>query len=328
MPTVNLILWDNGVGLTRDMRILCDAWTRAGYEVFVSARRRGRLRQWLQPLRLRTRLCRQKLRGDDARGRFDFNVMLEHIRPEYLALARCNVFVPNPEWFGAEDAALLRHVDLVLAKTSHAQSIFKSLGCATRYLGFTSPDRFDSGVRREGRFFHLAGRSVHKGTEALLDLWEQHGEWPRLTIVQHPKTAHRRRVAANIDHRIGYLPDAELRELENRHLFHLCPSQTEGFGHYIVSALSLGAVTLTVDAPPMNELVTPQRGLLVPYRGTGTRGLATTFHFDVQAMQARVMAAIQMDAQHADAIRRQARAWYLANDAAFRRRASEALQAT
>lgn len=45
-------------------------------------------------------------------------------------------------------------------------------------------------------------------------------------------------------------------------------------------------------------------------------------------MRARVMAAIQMDVQHADAIRRQARAWYLANDAAFRRRASEALQAT
>lgn len=325
MPTVNLVLWDNGVGLTRDMRILCDAWTRAGYEVFISPKRRGTLRKWLQPLRLQMRLCRQKLRGDDAHGRFDFNVMLEHIRPEYLALAKRNVFIPNPEWFSAADAALLREVDLVLAKTRHAQAAFESLGCVTRYLGFTSPDRFDPRVRRRSQFFHLAGRSVHKGTDELLDLWGQHREWPRLTVVQHPRTARRCRTAANIDHRIGYLPDAQLRELENRHLFHLCPSQTEGFGHYIVSALSLGAVTLTVDAPPMNELVTAQRGVLVPYTSTGTQGLATTFHFDARAMEARILAAIEMDERQIRSIRSHARAWYVTNDEAFQRRAVDAL---
>lgn len=326
MPTVNLVLRDNGVGLTRDMRILCDAWSRADYEVFISAQRRGTLRKWLQPLRLEMRLCRQKLRGDDALGRFDFNVMLEHIRPEYLALAKCNVLIPNPEWFSADDAALLRDVDLVLAKTHHAQSIFEALGCTTHYLGFTSPNRFDPQVPRRAEFFHLAGRSVHKGTESLLDLWERHPEWPRLTIVQHPKTAQHRRAAANIDHRIGYLRDAQLRKLENCHLFHLCPSQTEGFGHYIVSALSLGAVTLTVDAPPMNELVTPQRGMLVPYLNTGTHGLATTFHFDAEAMQECILAAMEMAAPQINSIRSRARTWYVTNDEAFRRRAVDALR--
>ena len=40
--------------------------------------------------------------------------------------------------------------------------------------------------------------------------------------------------------------DAELREIQNANLFHLCPSETEGFGHYIVEALSVGAIVLTL----------------------------------------------------------------------------------
>ena len=87
-------------------------------------------------------------------------------------------------------------------------------------------------------------------------------------------------VAPNIDHRIGHLSDGELRRLQNSHRFHLCPSQTEGSGHYLVEALSVGATTLTLDAAPMNELVTADRGLLVPIAHTGTQYLATTNFFD------------------------------------------------
>ena len=49
--------------------------------------------------------------------------------------------------------------------------------------------------------------------------------------------------AANIDHRIGYLDEAELKRLQNAHVFHLCPSETEGFGHYLVEAMGIGAGT-------------------------------------------------------------------------------------
>ncbi len=37
----------------------------------------------------------------------------------------------------------------------------------------------------------------------------------------------------------------------------------EGFGHYIVEALSTGAIVVTTDGAPMNELVTPKSGFLV-----------------------------------------------------------------
>jgi glycosyltransferase involved in cell wall biosynthesis len=324
-PTVNLILWDNGVGLTRDMHILRELWTAAGLEVTVTAKRRGTLRKWLQPLRLAARMRWQRLRGDDPQGRFDCNVMLEHLRAEYLSCARRNVLVPNPEWFGASDRAMLPHVDLVLAKTRYGQALFDALGCRTRYMSFTSADRRDRTVVRAPAFFHLAGRSEHKGTDALLQLWLRHPQWPRLTVVQHPRMAKQRLVADNIDHRVDYLSDAELRRLQNAHWFHLCPSQTEGFGHYIVEAMSVGAVTLTVDAPPMNELITADRGILVGCSGAGQQGLATKYAFDEQSMEQAIERARALDDAQCRRLGERARAWFEENDAAFRQLARGAL---
>jgi len=39
----------------------------------------------------------------------------------------------------------------------------------------------------------------------------------------------------------------------------------EGYGHYLNEARALFSVILTVDAAPMNELVTPDSGILIPY---------------------------------------------------------------
>src|SRR4029077_11604764 len=50
------------------------------------------------------------------------------------------------------------------------------------------------------------------------------------------------------------LSDGELQVLQNKCLFHLQPSASEGFGHVLHEALSVNANILTVDAPPMNEI--------------------------------------------------------------------------
>ena len=323
---INLIAWDNGFGLTRNLNLLRSALQAGGHDVHVSAIRRGKLRKVFGPWLLRARVAWTRLRGVPAR-RFDVNLMIEHVRREYAPLARRSVLMPHPEWFLDSDRGALAVVDHVFALTRHAVPLFERLGKSVTYVGFTSEDRRDPQVPRERAFFHLAGRSQNKGTQALLALWRQHPEWPRLTVLQSPRTARPGPPAPNIEHRVDYLTDVELRRLQNAHRFHLCPSETEGFGHYLVEAMSVGAVTLTVDAPPMHEMVTSARGVLVPYARTGTQNLATTYFFDEAQMAAAIARTLALSDAELDRIGAAARAWYEANERAFHERINAAVAA-
>ena len=218
-------------------------------------------------------------------------------------------------------------LDGVLAKTRHAERIFRELGYPVQWVGFRSEDRLDRAVPRETRCFHLAGRSENKGTEALLALWCQHPEWPVLTVVQNRRGVAPIRGVANIEHRVEYLDDATLQRLQNTHRFHLCPSETEGYGHYLVEAMSVGAVTITTDAEPMNELLQPERGLLVPSARQGRQRLAITYPFDPAGMEAAIQQVLAMSEAKQIQIGQHARAWFEANAQAFPQRLDDALQA-
>lgn len=323
-PSLNLIVWDNGVGLSRDLRLLARALDAAGFEVHLSPIGRGKLRKWLRPLWMRSKLGMRALLGGSAR--FDANIMLEHVRPEDMRAARRNFFIPNPEWCLPSDVALLDRVDAVLTKTRHATDIFAARGCRVAQIGFTSEDRLDPSVPRERTFFHLAGRSRNKGTQRLLELWRRHPEWPHLTVVQSPREAKPfDPPVANITHRIDYVDDAELRRMQNASWFHVCSSETEGFGHYLVEAMSVGAITITTDAPPMNELVEADRGILVPYGRMDTQFLANTYFFDEAAAEAAIERMIAMSDEELQRMGANARAWYLGNDRGFSARLRTAL---
>lgn len=321
---LNVIAWSNGVGLTRDIELLARALRRAGDSVTVSAIGRGKLRKWSRPVLMRLRALAHRLSG---RSRFDANLMLEHVRSEDFGVAQRQLFVPNPEWCLPSDIALLPRVDGILAKTRHAVDIFAARGCKVAYCGFTSDDRLDAAVPRERAFFHLAGRSSNKGTRRLIALWQRHPHWPTLTVLQSPRTAQPiQPPAANIVHCIDYVDDAELRRLQNAHRFHLCPSETEGFGHYIVEAMSVGAVVVTTDGEPMNELVTPERGVLVAAGRRGTQHLAATYDFDEDAMAATIERLVATPDAELDRLGGNARRWYVDNDAGFSGRMQAALE--
>lgn len=322
---LNLIAWNNGVGLSRDIELLAEALRRGGDLVTVSALGRGKLRKWSRPVLMRLRALLHRLSG---RSKFDANVMLEHVRPEDFGVAQRQLFVPNPEWCLPSDVALLPRVDGVLAKTRHAVGIFEAQGCKVAYCGFTSGDRLDASVPRGRAFFHLAGRSSNKGTQRLIALWQRHPHWPTLTVLQSPRTAQPiEPPAANITHCIDYIDDGELRRMQNAHRFHLCPSETEGFGHYIVEAMSVGAVVVTTDGEPMNELVTPERGVLVAAARSGTQHLATTYDFDDRAMIVAIERLVAMPDDEVDRLGTSARQWYVDNDAGFSARMQSALAA-
>ena len=239
---VNLVTSDNGAGLTQDMRLLAGVLAEAGMDITVTALRRGKLRKWLRPWFVRTGNFARRLWG--SKPPFRVNLMQEHIRAEYLPWAEINVLVPNPEYLLQSDIALLSRIDCVFVKTRHAEEILTRLGSRTEYIGFTSEDRRESGVPRTPGFLHVAGKSGNKGTQAVLDAWRQHPHWPQLTLVQRSRNLPVSDAdPANVVRLTEYVDDATLKQLQNSHRFHLCPSRTEGFGHYLMEALSVGAVT-------------------------------------------------------------------------------------
>ena len=327
MTRVQVIARDNGAGLSRDLAILSRALAGAGFEVTVSAIGAGGLRRQATLLKRRAQLAWRRWRCGAAAGRFDVNLMDERGRPDYLPLARRNVLMPHPEWFDEADRPRLGAFDRIYTKTRHAVPIFEALGCRTEFVGFTSFDRRLPEVAREPTFFHLGGRSINKGSQPLLDLWLRKPHWPTLTLVQRAKLQRPARLPDNVRLIDDYLDDAELRHLQNRHLFHLCPSETEGFGHHLVEGMSVGAILLTTDAPPMNEMVAPECGVLVASARTGTQRLATTYFVDPSALEAGVERLLALDSGDRYARSAAARAWWEANDRAFGERLAAAVAA-
>ncbi|MDO1529805.1 glycosyltransferase [Fulvimonas sp. R45] len=312
---IQLLARDNGAGLSRDMALLAAALGEAGATVRTTALpHRGRLAEWLTRARLAGRA-----------PAFDLNLMLERVRPEFARAARRNVLVPNPEYFRARDRAALACIDEVWAKTRHAGRLFAALGMPVRYIGFASPDRRDPAVPHRHAFFHGPGRSNNKGTAALLRLWASHPGWPTLTVAWRRKRVELDVPPANVRLIREHLDDDAYRRLQNEHRFHLCPSQTEGYGHYLVEAMSCGAVVVTLDAEPMNELVTAERGVLVPATATGTQDLATLYGFRDADMARVIERCVAMPEDEAGMLGAAARAWYEAERAAFPGRLRAAL---
>ena len=328
MPSVHLVARDNGAGLSRDLEILRRALGDAGFDLTISAIGAGGLRRQLRFASVKARLAWRGLTRGRAHARFDVNLMDERLRPKYAPLARRNVLLPHPEWFDKAWTPDLRLIDRVYAKTRHAVPIFEALGCRTDFVGFTSIDRRLPDVAREPTFFHLGGRSGNKGSQAIIDAWVRHPSWPLLTAIQRKPLKLPPTLPANVRLINDYIDDGELRALQNRNLFHLCPSETEGFGHHLVEGMSCGAITLATDAPPMNEMITNARGVLVPYARTGTQQLATTYFVDADAIAAGVERMLALGEVERRAKSEAARAWWEDNDRGFRLRLAAAIEST
>ncbi|KAI9321999.1 hypothetical protein BDR26DRAFT_883405 [Obelidium mucronatum] len=112
--------------------------------------------------------------------------------------------------------------------------------------------------RNYNKFFHAYGGSGRKSSVELVDCWLQHHTWPTLTIVgHHPKEYFVERFGGipwNL-RILGGLPTKQLRELQLANGIHICPSQQEGYGHYINEGRALGAMVMTTDHAPMNEFI-------------------------------------------------------------------------
>jgi glycosyltransferase involved in cell wall biosynthesis len=322
---INILFGPGGVGLVRDATIIKDALRAAGINATITVicgfHNISFLLRWARICYVRLKVLYHQLRYQ--RRPFDLMLFLEQIEPEYCRLAQISCFMPNPEWITENDVNQLHQVDFILAKVRDTQRIFEARGHLVKYTSFTSFDRRWSypGSPRQRTFFHLAGQSRQKGTATLIELWQRHPEWPLLTIVQRadrkremPDTKHTK----NIRHIGKTLDDEELKTLQNTHWFHLCPSEAEGFGHYLAEALSCGAIVLTTNAPPMNELVSSERGILVDYARTNAQNLGMNYYVSPDALEAAINELLEMSSQRLEQLSKNARAWFQDNDQQFR----------
>jgi hypothetical protein len=319
MPkTVHVMSPVAGFGNRLDLELVASLLEQNGFEVTrdpaIDRSKKGRA----------TGIGKRILSG---RGRFDFNLFLAPIFPEWLPLARKNILIPNAEGFA--QPSWLRHIDLVLAKTRLTERIFQKLGCRTEFVSFTSEDHLDESVPRdETKFFHSCS-SQYKGTQRLLETWRAHPEWPELIAVinNHDQIPAGLDQAPNIRAIRKPLSGPELKALQNSTGFHICCSEAEGFGHYIMEAMSCRAVTFTTNGPPMNELVQPSRGMLVEHdEECPPMRFSHRYLFKPESLEAQVERALKFDPATLRRLGDAGRSFFLENDRFFRRRFVEVMR--
>lgn len=300
-----------GIGSRLDLAIIAPLLEEAGFNV---------TRYPVSDRSKKTRSGRLALQVLKHPHRFDANIFLGAIFPEWLPLARKNIWIPNPEGFNEQKEKWLSHIDVVLAKTRLTERLFRERGCNTVYTGFTSLDHFEPVTGRDyTRFFHACS-SPQKGTKRLIQTWGQHPEWPELVVtITNDDPVVRNFKAANVRILTDYLEDAEFRQMQNKMGFHICCSEAEGFGHYIMEAMSTGAVTFVTNGPPMNELVQPDRGLLIEHLpNPAPLGLTHAHLFDPGNLGEQIHHALKLTPSERDEIGRAGRAFFLENDRVFR----------
>lgn len=321
----NIISWDSG-GLGTDVGVLSQALARAGCEVWYKGHRHRKPHNRIHSLMLTAGViieqCWVKLTG---RPRFDINFFIESVFSEYLPMARVNTLFVNPEWFRDEIYEHLQRIDFLLCKTSDGFETLSDLPVALRNIGFSSPDkRIEGFVRSNGpiRCLHLAGQSALKGTESVIDAWSHHPEWPHLTVVRRSKRyggeeAPSLHSLPNVKYETDYLTDEQLRQLQNECEVHVIPSLAEGYGHVIGEAMSCGAVVVTTDAPPMNELIGLDRGMLIRVERTEKKYRSMLNNIDVADLEVKLNMVFAMSHEQRSELGRKARAWYVAQHARF-----------
>jgi glycosyltransferase involved in cell wall biosynthesis len=300
--TINLISWKNGVGLNQDVDILDSELTKLGHFVrFIDVRD-------LQP----------QLKAD-------INIFIEVKDEFFFPFATLNYLLPNPEWCHSP-AHELSQYDVILCKTKEAERIFKTLNPNTVFLGFTSKDRLDETISKDYKSpLHLAGASIQKGTDVLIKTWMGNPQFPTLFMIRH-KSKPVDPPLSNFFLISDYLTDSALKMFQNNCGLHICPSETEGFGHYIMEALSCGAVVVTTDAPPMNEFVLDKR-CLVGYHRTEPWRWAMNYYVDPQKLENVIATLLSLPVEELKEIGRKNREFYLENDRMFKQRFAEIFNA-
>lgn len=321
----NIVSWDGG-GLGTDIDVLTLVLQQIGCEVNFKGRRHRIARNRFHSLLMTAFfVIKQQWTRISGRYQFDINFFIESVFPEYLPMARINSLFVNPEWFRDEIYNYLHHLDILLCKTSDCINNVSDLPVASKNVHFSSPDRHIDGYARgtdQIRCLHLSGQSALKGTESVIKAWSRHPEWPHLTVVRRAKRyggdeAPPLQELPNVKYITNFVPEAQLKLMQNECEVHVIPSLAEGYGHVIGEAMSCAAVVVTTNASPMNELIRPDRGILIRVERSEVKFRSKLNYIDVTDLEDKLDMLFAMSQKERAELGCKARAWYQAQHVRF-----------
>lgn len=333
-PKVRILLSDSGRGLQIDADLLEKALVDMGCQVersvmrpwsirrTVNSHRYARIKSML-PKKVACGLDRLQVRWHSlGKRQVDLQIHLESLAVDYLAAGRVNWLLPNPEWVRPQHLCFFKHLDRVLCKTHDACEIMRAYHPDVRLMGFSNPlvdsmPKVSHDLGRLHRFLHVAGKNRKKGTLPIVEAWRRHPGWPTLDLVMDDVSA-LKPLPENV--RLWKDPDdATLMTLRKEAGIVLAPSEVEGYGHILIEAMAFQEIVLTTDAAPMNELVDPSRGYLLPWERSEPCHLGERYFVAADAIEKAVT--LILDTPQVDLLAKsaKARSWCFDNHQAFLR---------
>jgi hypothetical protein len=183
-----------------------------------------------------------------------------------------HILIPNPEWLSPITGERVSKMAFIWHKTRYSHLVIKSVypDKKHKYIGFTSLDP-GCNVIKNKEFAHFKGKSVTRNSEKILSIWYRREDLPVLKLhfftnsleadfFIFPEWLRWR----NINVRMGKIPKENYFNEISKAGIHLCTSEVEGFGHYINESRAMGALIITTDGAPMNEMVDSNSGILIP----------------------------------------------------------------
>ena len=314
---INICYHDNNGGLNHDAMVISSILESTGFTIYQN----GERQHYHKFFKLKDKYLQFIIPLFDL-NKNDHNILLtihlESILECNINTTGKNILIPNLEWLRKESYDLLSEMDLFICKTYSAKRFFDSQALPAVYTSFSSMSPYNVQYEQKpNTFIHIAGNSHYKGTLNLVKLWSEHPEWPELKVIVR-NAAHLKKFNANNLNIINkFLTKDKLSQLQNESEIHLCPSEAEGFGHYICEPLSCGSIVITTDGYPMNELVQPNRGFLIKTIDHEPLRCSRRFTFDPSHLEHIIEATLRLSKNEKSKLKTNAKHWFNNNHKKF-----------
>jgi hypothetical protein len=197
----------------------------------------------------------------------DVNIFLETVNPSLFSYARKNIWIPNIEWTYRNWQPYLNMMDEIWVKTREAEDVLKTVTTTPiKYIGWTSIDKvWDiDGKKNYSKAFVPVGKNIYRHPRPIFQAYmrilaensSMYTKLPILNVVYSPDH-HDVSVPPEIADKVilkgEVLKETEYDELLKECGLCICLSLTEGFGHAINEAMSVGSNLILSSIRPFTE---------------------------------------------------------------------------